>query len=412
MSRGYEERYLITLLSAVINQKPAPEPLRQLSWEKVFRLSDYHHVAHLTYYGIMGLMEDIPQAVRQKFFDKYLEAVFRAGRLQTGEEQLEELLERKRVSCMILNDSRLVGCYPIPEMCCRDSIEIAIGKGEMRAVEWLMEGWDFEKRRTLGGEKSSYYRVPGIRVRFLERNTFFSQPMRNYYKYLLYRQPIKGSFAHVRELELEEYYIYLMCGVADNYATNEIEIAQMIDLWEFFHKYEEELSWQYIYTRLRKLKIFEFTRRAEGLLFRWFGDEPSKEDIEIYDAMEAYILTKGSEGREISSKFLPLVKRVADCYDRNRKAENFHKLMQWMFPDRRYMESIYPRLGKFLIFLPLCWILRLSRSVIRPLKIKLIDKPIERVKGIWYKWFPLKEDLEQEENKEVSEEGKNTTETP
>lgn len=68
MSKGYEERYLMTLLSAVMNQKESPAPLRNLNWEKMFRLADYHRVAHVVYYGIMGLNEEIPQSIRQRFF--------------------------------------------------------------------------------------------------------------------------------------------------------------------------------------------------------------------------------------------------------------------------------------------------------------------------------------------------------
>ncbi len=82
MIKGYEERYLLIVLSAVMNQKPTPEPIRSLDWEKMFRLSDYHGVAHAVHYGILGLDQDIPQAVRQQFFDKYLESVYRVGRLQ------------------------------------------------------------------------------------------------------------------------------------------------------------------------------------------------------------------------------------------------------------------------------------------------------------------------------------------
>ena len=61
MKKGYEERYLINIISAVMNQKVTPEPFRQLNWEKLYRLADFHHVAHIVYYGIMGLNETIPQ---------------------------------------------------------------------------------------------------------------------------------------------------------------------------------------------------------------------------------------------------------------------------------------------------------------------------------------------------------------
>ncbi|KEZ88117.1 nucleotidyltransferase family protein [Lacrimispora celerecrescens] len=99
MSKGYEERYLMTLLSSVINQKESPAPLRYLNWEKMFRIADYHRVAHVVYYGIMGLDEEIPQSVRQRFFGKYLESVHRVERLRKAERQVQTLLERNGINC-------------------------------------------------------------------------------------------------------------------------------------------------------------------------------------------------------------------------------------------------------------------------------------------------------------------------
>ena len=108
MSKGYEERYLILLLSAILNQKPSPEPLRHPDWDKMFRLADYHNVAHAVYYGIMGLEENIPQAIRQRFFEKYLEAVHRTDRLRAGEKQMLALLEQNKVNCFVLRYSDTV----------------------------------------------------------------------------------------------------------------------------------------------------------------------------------------------------------------------------------------------------------------------------------------------------------------
>lgn len=116
MIKGYEERYLIILLSAVMNQKPSPEPIRSLDWEKMFRLADYHGVAHAVHYGVLGLDQEIPQTVRQQFFDKYLESVYRVGRLQKSETQLLALMEHEKINCFYLSYSDIVKNYPIEEM--------------------------------------------------------------------------------------------------------------------------------------------------------------------------------------------------------------------------------------------------------------------------------------------------------
>lgn len=364
MSKGYEERYLILLLSAILNQKPSPEPLRHPDWDKMFRLADYHNVAHAVYYGIMGLEENIPQAIRQRFFEKYLEAVHRTDRLRAGEKQMLALLEQNKVNCFVLRYSDTVKYYPIEEMCCREFIEIGTDKKYGRSIGEILERADYEERHT--EERGHlYYRVPGIRILYYTHNMFFSKPMRKCFKSLLTTLPNRKGYKHVREMTPDDQYLFLMCRLTDCYARGEISMNQIMDFWVFYKKYGEVFSWPYIYEKLKKLKIADFAEKLEYLILRWFGTGAGIENTEVYDAMESYILTKGSEGREISSQFLPLIKTVADCYARDRRAEKFRKIIKWLFPDRRYMETIYPALGNMGFLLPLFWVMRLGRYSIR-----------------------------------------------
>ncbi len=364
MSKGYEERYLITLLSAVMNQKASPEPMRQLDWEKMFHLADFHHVAHAVYYGIMGLEEDIPQAVRQRFFDKYLEAVFRTERLSAGEKQVRKLLERKGIDCFLLNYPDLVSCYPIEEMCCCEFIEIGTDKKYVRIMKDILEDQDFEERQT--DERGQlYYRIPGIKVLCYNQSLFFSRSMRKYYRYLITDLPYKKGYKFIREMTPDDEYLFLICRLTDSYARGEISLNHIIDFWVFYKKNAETFSWPYIYEKLKKLRIAEFAERLEYLILRWFGTGAGIENTEVYDAMESYILTKGADGRKISSQFLPLIKTVADCYARNRRTEGLIKLLRWLFPEKKYMETIYPVLGQMRFLLPVFWLMRLIRYIVR-----------------------------------------------
>ena len=177
MIKGYEERYLIILLSAVMNQKPSPEPIRSLDWEKMFRLADYHGVAHAVHYGVLGLDQEIPQTVRQQFFDKYLESVYRVGRLQKSEMQLLALLAHEKINCFYLSYSDIVKNYPIEEMCCCESIQIGSSRKGARMIWDILIKVDFEERKTDETGKL-YYRIPGIRVLNFDYKLFFSASMR------------------------------------------------------------------------------------------------------------------------------------------------------------------------------------------------------------------------------------------
>lgn len=416
MSKGYEERYLITLLSAVMNQKTAPEPIRQLDWEKLYRLADYHHVAHSVYYGIMGLEEEIPQSVRQRFFDKYLEAVHRTERLRSGETEICKLLERGRVNCFILSYADIAKGYPIEEMCCCESIEVGTDKKHVGLIGQLLQRVDFEERKT-EGHGHIYYRVSGFSVFCYNHSLFFSRQMKKFYKRLISTLPCRKGCRYIREMSPDDKYLFLMCRLTDCFARGEISLNQIMDFWVFYKRYAEAFSWPFIYENLKKLKIANFAEKLEYLILRWFGTGAGIDNAEEYDAIETYILTKGSEGREISSRYLPLIKTVADCYARNRKLEKIKKLLKWMFPDKRYMETIYPVLGQAGVLIPIFWIMRLVRYVMRfirhEIKEKIVTKLAARLQKDSEKVLDKEETwIENPINSDKEDEVEETTEIP
>lgn len=396
MKKGYEERYLINIISAVMNQKVTPEPFRQLNWEKLYRLADFHHVAHIVYYGIMGLNETIPQPVRERFFQKYLEAVHRTERLRKGEKQLKDLMEYKQVSCFFMDYSEMVKKYPIGEMCCSEYIEIGTEKKSTDLISNILRVRDFQER-PIQEEGYLYYRIPGIKVFFYNYNVFFSRSMKKFFKSLLKSAFREHDHKFVKKIQLDDQYLFRMCRLTDCYAKGEISLNQIIDFWVFYKTYAEEFSWKYIYERLKKLKIADFAERLEYLVLRWFGTGEPVENTEIYEALESYILSKGKEGRDVSAQYLPLIKTVADCYERNKKAEKFSKLLEWLFPDRGYMETIYPVIEKAGVLLPLFWIIRLGRYGIRicysKIKNKLLHGRLENLKKFHYLFSIINKDV-------------------
>jgi Fe-S-cluster containining protein len=409
MSKGYEERYLMTLLSSVINQKESPAPLRYLNWDKMFRIADYHRVAHVVYYGIMGLDVEIPQSIRQRFFGKYLESVHRVERLRSAERQVQTLLERNGINCFFLNYSDFVKCYPIEEMCCREFIEIGTEKKYAQVIRTLLWDADFEERYTeIRGEL--YYRVPGNKVLCFNQTMFFSRSMQKFYINMVRSLPNKKGQNHIKEMNASETYLFLMCRLTDSYARGDISLSQIMDFWAFYKTQGEFFLWPYIYERLKELKIEEFAERLEYLILRWFGTGTGIENVEIYDNMESYIFSKGTEGREASEQFLPLIKTVADCYSRDRKKEELGRLVAWLFPDREYMETIYPALEKAGGLLPVFWLIRLERYFRRMVgsrmeeKFRISKKTLFRFMWRKYQGVKTEEKVEKEEKKEREQE--------
>ncbi|KEZ88118.1 nucleotidyltransferase family protein [Lacrimispora celerecrescens] len=293
-------------------------------------------------------------------------------------------------------------------MCCREFIEIGTEKKYAQVIRTLLWDADFEERYTeIRGEL--YYRVPGNKVLCFNQTMFFSKSMQKFYINLVRSLPNKKGLNHIREMNASEMYLFLMCRLTDSYARGDISLSQIMDFWAFYKTHGEFFLWPYIYERLKELKIEEFAERLESLILRWFGTGTGIENVEIYDNMESYIFSKGTEGREISEQFLPLIKTVADCYSRDRKKEEFIRLVAWLFPDREYMETIYPVLEKAGVFLPIFWLIRLERYFRRMIGNRMEEKfriPKKTFfQFIWRKYQGVKaeESEEKEENEEKEE---------
>ena len=78
--------------------------------------------------------------------------------------------------------------------------------------------------------------------------------------------------------------------------------------------------------------------------------------------MQTYIISKGTLGRRESEDVLPLVTSVVDSYYRDLRKEERRRMREWRFPPIDYMVSSFPRLRKWPILLPVCWLIRLMKN--------------------------------------------------
>lgn len=357
----FEERYLLAIISSVINSKKIQIPIRKPLWETVFHLADYHNVANLVNYGTMTMGDAIPAVWRGRFFEKYRESVTEADRLRHAERKISRALEENGIHFALLNGSVINRCYPFREMRYMGALEILIQPESLVKLHGLMLDLDFELKPNRGKDGVIYYKIPGTKLIFYDRVPFVGKRMRKYFRKILYSLPLKPNCSFTHEFSMDDYYIYLLCRCIDRYASAGLLLRDMLDLWFWIKRYDEQTNWGYIDRTMRKLKVGTFGGRLEILNYLWF-DGGTTDENDIYDAMEAYIMTNGAEGRAESSKLLPLIKEVADFYNRDRRKEWLRKVFTWMFPDTDYMVNIYPFLDKYEFLLPLCWGLRIIRA--------------------------------------------------
>ena len=148
-----------------------------------------------------------------------------------------------------------------------------------------------------------------------------------------------------------------------------MEIRDILDLWQYYLLCYERIDWKDVNKELKRMEIDGFGEMIVKLAAMWFGHiEADHEELELLLAMETYIVSKGTKARKENEQLLPLVKEVADVYERDLKKERRKKLMELWFPERDYMETIYPVLKKRRLLLPFCWVARLIQRQYKKVK--------------------------------------------
>lgn len=367
----YEERYLLTLLSAVINQKNPPVPARNVNWQAIYKLAEFHRVANVAYYGLIGV-EGVPKIWRDRFFERYKEYVARLLPVRQAEALIVELMEACGIDGVVLEGTELSSYYPIREMSCIEYLEILTRPGAKEELAPMLEELDFERKGLPEDWHSFYYKIPGVQMRIQEAPLFAGKAMRRHFRRFLYELPLADGYEYISVFPIEMRYIYQICQITDRYATGEIQIRDLMDHWLFCKKYGEAMDGIFIEKSLKGLVPNEFLIHIINLMELWFGQyHILQEELNTYEAMESYILTRGEDGRKVSGKMLPLVHTVADSYRRNRKKEQMKKMILWVFPAYEYMAVLYPWLEKSKLLLPAAWGCRLIRAVIRFCKNKV-----------------------------------------
>lgn len=314
----------------------------------------------MVYYGLLGLEYDGLKPWKKRFEERYHKAVLSEEYYSTVLPQVLDTFEEHKIHCMVLQEFTMRNFYPQTDMRATCFVRILIDKGRERALKKAMEYLDFEEQESPVEGELRYYKIPGVLLIFLTELSFLNKKSKKYFSLPVrdYGRENKRRFIH--KLDSEEYYILVLACAAESYARGNMDIQAMLDIWFFYIKVFDTMDWGVIYKELAYLDLGDFPEYMIKLTAHWFAGMLFPEDS-LFEAMERYILTKGVQGRKESEQLLPLVKEVADCYRKDLQKKRRQQILDWVFPQRDYMGTMFPIVKKIRCLLPACWVLRLMR---------------------------------------------------
>ena len=368
-----EAEKLIDCLKAVINQQKLPSNDVGLNWELFYKTADFHQISNMVYYAALGIHPSLPREWTRQFAGRYRKAVILEEQYRNLVEAILWDCEQNGLHIMALENAIYPAFYPMPEMRLTDRAEFWVEGRQRDKVDLMMYRLDFIPEDNPQPGVYLYTRA-GLRIVFYEKLQFGNRRLSHGYRMPVKSLPKAEGKYYVHKMEEPGLFIFLMCSKAQRFTDREFDLRDMVDIWLYYRAVVRGDSWKYIIKRLSRLGVWNFTSKILMLTDFWFGGGGVGEETEFYEELEKYIFFKGTQGVETAMRILPLLKQKIRRKKKVQKREKRKKIQRWIFPAQEYMLLLYPRMGKYRILLPLCWLRRLVRSFFICLKTKLGNK--------------------------------------
>ena len=384
----FDGRSLVGIVSSIIRQNELHVNFNRIDWERMYRIADYHKVANIVYLAILGYSESVPERWRERFFGRYQES------LQFGEnykESIQEVLawlDARNISCTVLTSEIVREFYRIPEAADTSPLRIYLDEGSYTLAKGYLIDLGYEVEATYEGTGERFSRISAIPVElyyaFPFRATRYIKEMRR----LLETACEREGYKRIHALSVESEFVYRMASAAYRYVTDEVTMREIIELQVFHKTFRDRIRMDAVQKRLKDFEIDGLAEKLLRISYMWFGDRKDTyydglpEDMSVYDILEERLLTRGIINHETDSQALKLEKSVRKELEKEKKGERIRQLkakmkerfesamrvLRWIFPDYHYMASIYPILEKLPVLLPVFWVSRGIRLLIRIMK--------------------------------------------
>ena len=381
--KSYQQEYLLKIIDAILKGNKMIAPIgRQL--EDLYRISEFHGCGNLVYYGVLSMDVYGQQQWKERFQLVFQRCFQKIEHFVEEENKIMKLLEEREIPCVRIHNLTLIDLYPKKEMARLEQLQFLIESHNVKKVQRLLEEMEYEK---IGEEKEKYtifYKIPGMKIIFYEDIPIEDKKRKKEVVQLLKQVQLIDSYQYLYEFTKDDWYCFFIVKLAEDFVEGNLTIRSIIDFWLYFKSIQEEITVEKVNVFLEKLHLLNFYEHLLQLSSLWFEPrlitEITEEEKKIYFGMEQYILTKGVVGIEESSTILPIRKKEMDFYIRDRKKEWLQRKKEFLFPEQKYMETMFPRLGVHKNLLWLCWGLRFIKFLTRKFLIRKNKKRKDKKK--------------------------------
>ncbi len=363
MNKNYLD--VIYLIRLALGEEINEDKFNDSNWEEIYRISEEQNISNLTFYGIEKLNNKIDEYLYDRWLQDREEYIINDIKQQEEGKLIIRKLNENNIDHAISKGYLIKDIYPTTDMRTMGDIDFLIKPKDRKKVKDIMESLGFDTAKFNKNNEDIYTKKPiyevEIHTQLLEKNSIYYQ----YYKNIWDKLILKDKNTYI--FSLEDFYIFMIVHFAKHYLYAGAGIRNIIDIYLYNKKYDNDLNKQYIKNELKELELEEFEQDILNLIDSIFNDNRINKKTE---EMINTIFTSGIYGNNEQIISLGLKEY------KSRKNYLFHRI----FPTVKIMKKKFPILNKIIILLPFCWLYRLIEEVIK--RPKNIKREINRIRFV------------------------------
>ena len=306
-------------------------------WEKIYKLSKKHDLAHLIGYALKKSNTIIDEDL-QKAFDQIMNmAAFRYVKISYDLEAMSNALEKAKIRFIPLKGSVLRRYYSDPWLRTSCDIDILISDSDVeKAKKVLVEELNYAYVSEWNYEISFYTPTKThIELHHIlnDENKSVDKVLSTVWERSI---PIPNCSFHY-EMSDEMFYFYHIAHMAKHFVNGGCGIRPFIDIWVLNHNCEFDKKKRY--NLLDEAGLLQFAKAAEQLSEVWINNQPH---TPLSEQLQQFILSGGTYGTVenrvlvqqaiTGGKFSYIMSRVFLPYDQLKLTYPNLEKRKWLFP--------------------------------------------------------------------------------
>lgn len=286
-------RYLVSLLSSILNKKQPQEIPQALSFEELFQMAEAHQVSVIVLAAVEQLTKKPAPALLTKWQDaKGLYAFINIAQIL----ELDRLIKSfasEGISAVPLKGCLMKSLYPHTEYRQMGDLDILIQEKDAERARTEMESLGYHTK-FFGVGHHDYYRRDPFLVVELHRMLFDTKSnLHPLFKNIWERVQPGDKPGNALRLSVEDFYLFLIAHFEKHFHNFGSGIRSIMDVAVFLNSCSDSLDWPYIDRELIKLGLADFHEAIKQLAMAWFHGEPCSDfarqlERELFDSGGAY----------------------------------------------------------------------------------------------------------------------------